>query len=104
MITRALPNEVKLLSQPTINQSSDAHIGGINLNNDDPYEVPTRSMGRDRAKRKMKGAQSSLSEDEERNRALKFFLTPGENLSDEDRRIFNNAKKDLVKEYNWDKT
>lgn len=37
------------------------------------------------------------------NHALKLFLTPIENLSEEGRRIFNNAKHDLAKKYNWDK-
>ena len=51
-------------SESTHSQSSDTHIE-IDLNNDDPYEAPTRPMGRDITKRKLKGAQSSLSEVEE---------------------------------------
>lgn len=43
-------------SYATHNQSYDARIRGIDLNNDDPYEVSTRPTGRDRAKRKLKEA------------------------------------------------
>ena len=51
-------------SESTHSQSSDTHIE-IDLNNDDPYEVPTRPMGRDKSKRKLKGAQNSSNEVEE---------------------------------------
>ncbi|CAI9292221.1 unnamed protein product [Lactuca saligna] len=36
----------------THNQSSDTRIGGIDLNNDESYEIPTRSMGRNKTKKK----------------------------------------------------
>ena len=117
-------------SESAHTQSSDARIGGINLNNYGPYEVPTHPMRRDNAKRMSKEAQSSSTEVEEirsdikeldnkleaflelgkikvsnraikeRDRVLKHLLTPGENLSEEDRQIFNNVKKDFAKEYN----
>ena len=38
-------------------KTSYAHIRGIDLNNEDPYEVTPRPMGRDIAKRKLKGGQ-----------------------------------------------
>lgn len=40
-------------SESTRNQSFDKYIG-IDLNNEDPYEVPTLPMGRDKEKKKAK--------------------------------------------------
>ena len=90
-------------------------------------------MGRDKAKRKLKGVQNSSTEVEgilntmkglddklegflevgklreincarkAKNYALELYFKPIEDqLSKEERRVINKAKRDLAKEYNWD--
>nr|KAJ0194235.1 hypothetical protein LSAT_V11C800423820 [Lactuca sativa] len=45
-------------------QSSNAHVG-IDLNDDEPYDIlrPSRPMGRDKAKKKLKGVEGSTVEE-----------------------------------------
>ena len=108
------------------NSASSVGNMGIDLNLNDDYQPPPKKLGRDAAKRKLKGVASGSSnvavdgareeahelnsnivrmmEIEERKaeaRALKVFLKDTSKLPEEDREVLTKAKANLKKRYNW---
>ncbi|KAL4585439.1 hypothetical protein LXL04_010060 [Taraxacum kok-saghyz] len=119
-------NLPKSIRKTTHSISSDAHIGtGIDLNAQQ-YDEPVRHMGRDRAKRKLKGVAGSSSDTNiteviekldkydttlktiadakflrEQNRAMELMLRDDSHLDEESRSWFGKAKTDLRKRFSF---